>query len=317
MSRRWAAIVLAVALAIIGRVAFPEHPASAQVSVANNAAEISGKTVMLADGATAHTVTNLFTFNRSGSTPFSVAAGSATVPNLLNWSTLRITTTGTQNNFVPGLVGSTILRCENTATLTITGFGSGIDGQMVLVVASGTADVRLTHQDVLSLAANRFRNTAASGATVIRPGTGSTAAGWALYAYETATATPEWTLIGHEQGGWVDYAPTTTPTGWASFTNSNYKYYLHGRDLVVAFEFQGASNSTIAQFTLPYTTDTTTAIMPVNIQDSSATATAATGFIRNQASTTTLEAFATAGGSGFTSTATTKIVRGEWHGVIQ
>lgn len=57
-------------------------PLGSQTQVANNAAELSGKIVMLADGGTARTVTNAFTFDRDPSAPFLVTSGSAVVTNL-------------------------------------------------------------------------------------------------------------------------------------------------------------------------------------------------------------------------------------------
>lgn len=69
----WAVVVLLAVLSM-----FP----SAQTTIANNAAEMSGKLVMLADGAIARTVTNLFTFDRDPSAPFAVSSGSAKVSNL-------------------------------------------------------------------------------------------------------------------------------------------------------------------------------------------------------------------------------------------
>lgn len=55
---------------------------TAQTTLANNAADLAGKIVMVADSTTARTVTNLFTFNRSPSAPFAVAASSGKVTNL-------------------------------------------------------------------------------------------------------------------------------------------------------------------------------------------------------------------------------------------
>jgi hypothetical protein len=55
---------------------------TAQTTIANNAAEMSGRIVMLADGTIARTITNLFTFNRGASAPFAVQSGAAKVSNL-------------------------------------------------------------------------------------------------------------------------------------------------------------------------------------------------------------------------------------------
>jgi hypothetical protein len=54
----------------------------ATVAVANNAAEALGKLIMFADGGTARTVTNLFTFDRGANPPFAVGASSTKVVGL-------------------------------------------------------------------------------------------------------------------------------------------------------------------------------------------------------------------------------------------
>lgn len=61
---------------------FAAISAVSQTQIANNAAEIAGKIVMLADGGTARTVTGSFTFDRDPSAPFAVTASSAVVTNL-------------------------------------------------------------------------------------------------------------------------------------------------------------------------------------------------------------------------------------------
>lgn len=55
---------------------------SAQTTIANNAADLAGHIIMVADSTNARTVTNLFTFNRSPSAPFAVAVSSGKVANL-------------------------------------------------------------------------------------------------------------------------------------------------------------------------------------------------------------------------------------------
>lgn len=69
-------------LVLVGALSLAMLPASAQTNIANNAAEMAGKIVMLADGTTSRTVTNLFTFDRDPSPPFAVSSGSAKVSNL-------------------------------------------------------------------------------------------------------------------------------------------------------------------------------------------------------------------------------------------
>lgn len=223
----------------------------AQINVANPASEMSGKTVMLSDGAVAHTVSNLFTFNRSGATPFSVAAGSATVPNLLNWSIVTITTTGTQNNFAPGLVGNTVLRCNNASLLTITGFANGVDGQMLYVVAMNN-EVDLAYLSGSSSASNQLQNSVTSGPTPVMAPSSGVPGGYALYVYSSSAS--KWILIAHDQGASIDYSGTSTITGWASFTIKVIRYRIIGKTMMTWAAISGTSNNTLTNFTMPYTT---------------------------------------------------------------
>lgn len=225
MKKTLSFLALLLALGTIGRVTFSVLPVDAQVQIANNAAEMSGKIVMLADGGTARTVTNLFTFNRSTSTPFSVNNGAATVPNLLNWSTITITTTGTQNNFAPGLVGNTLVRCNNATLLTITGLTGGIEGQRVTFMSIGLAQVDFAHLNAGSTVSNRLQNTVSSGVTSITFGAG----GPGLVTYQYTAATNFWTMVAHEQGAPIAYTPTWAggaPTIGNGILSG--RYYLRG-----------------------------------------------------------------------------------------
>lgn len=69
-------------LTLVAFAAIVGPPVASQTNIANNAAEMVNKIVMLADGATPRTVTNLFTFDRDPNPPFAVSAGSAKVSNL-------------------------------------------------------------------------------------------------------------------------------------------------------------------------------------------------------------------------------------------
>lgn len=226
-------LTLLLALGLIGRFAMPAI--DAQVTIANNAAEMSSKIVMLADGGTARTVTNLFTFSRGGATPFSVASGSAAVPNLLNWSEITITTTGTQNNFAPGLAGNTIVRCNNGAgtVLTVTGLSGGIDGQQAIFAMNGSGRVDFLHANGGSSAGNQLLNYVSSAATSIVANQGM---GFAWYRFSTTQN--KWVLIQHNQGAWI--TPTYAGTDWTASAGTwtvdpgdiiADKYFLSGRTL--------------------------------------------------------------------------------------
>jgi hypothetical protein len=122
-------------------------------------------------------------------------------PSSTTWTTITTTSTGTQNDFAPGLVGNTIVRCNNATLLTITGLAAGYDGQLVKFISVGAGQVDFPHQSASSAAANRQINVATSGNTSLAAGSGI-----AEYAYDATTA--RWRLTTHEQGAWIAFTPT-------------------------------------------------------------------------------------------------------------
>ncbi len=146
--------------------------------------------------------------------------------------TLLPTDVGVQNNYAPGISGTTILRINNASLLTITGIAGGVAGQRVLIQSvNASGQIDLTHQDAGSLAANRFQNFASSGKTSLAGGIGA-----AEYVYDLAGY---WRLINHEQGGWLTPAYAAgTFTGGGSQTwtvdagdVTSFAYRLSGRTL--------------------------------------------------------------------------------------
>jgi hypothetical protein len=91
-------------------------------------------------------------------------------PSSATWTTVTTTSTGTQNDFAPGLVGNTIVRCNNATLLTITGLAAGYDGQHVKFESIGAGQVDFPHQSASSSAANRQINFATAGQHLARGG---------------------------------------------------------------------------------------------------------------------------------------------------
>lgn len=111
--------------------------------------------------------------------------------------------TGTQHNF-PLVANCRILRCNNTAPLTLTGMSAGYDGQTVTLITSlGTAPVTLAHFTTSNPA---LYNVVTSGPTTILQGMGS-----ATYVYNAPRGI--WELRQHEQGGGI-----VVPYSAASFS---------------------------------------------------------------------------------------------------
>jgi hypothetical protein len=131
--------------------------------------------------------------------------------------------------------GCSLLWCTNTVDAFVTGFTAGVEGQRLDVVSAGTGLVEIQHEGVTSTAANRCKNFATSGTTMLAAGTG-------MAQYRYGGATPRWRLVAHEQGAWISPAFAaghyTSPTGtWvvASGDVTNASFRLSGRTLQMRF----------------------------------------------------------------------------------
>lgn len=156
------------------------------------------------------------------------------------WTIVTTSSTGTQNDFAPGLVGNTILRCANATDLTISGLTGGYDGQVVMIVALAASNVYLKHNAIGSTAANRFVNVASSGDTPLTGAGAGFGQGTATYVYSTADT--KWLLVQHEQGGWI--TPTFAGANYTGATNTwtvaagdvtTQAFMLRGKTMHVAF----------------------------------------------------------------------------------
>lgn len=224
-------------------------PASVQTTIANNAADMSGKIVMVADSTTGRTVTNLFTFNRGAAVPFAVGASSLKVTNLdadkldgldgVKYGTITVTTsaTGAQNNFDPSSTIAlnyqiTYIRVTSATDLTITGFPAGFDGQIVTIRNNGSGgNVLLTYNSASSTAGNRLLNAITLGNTPVA------SAGYITYQYNATDAA--WAMIAHEQGQWI------TPTFAAGdFTGNGTQTWTLTAPDVAVFAYH-VSNKTV------------------------------------------------------------------------
>lgn len=79
--------------------------------------------------------------------------------------------TANQNDYTPSaLATSRVLRLSTDASRNITGLGAGTDGQRLTILNVGAQDIVLTHNDVASVAANRFRCPGAASFTIRRDG---------------------------------------------------------------------------------------------------------------------------------------------------
>lgn len=128
-------------LALIG------PPLLAQTNVANSAADLAGKILMVADSATGRTVTNLFTFDRGAAVPFAVGATSLKVTNLdadkldgidgATFATLTGSQTLTNKSLTSPTVTGTLAGATSTWSGTVTSTGTVFP--LGLVDASGAS----------------------------------------------------------------------------------------------------------------------------------------------------------------------------------
>lgn len=157
------------------------------------------------------------------------------------------TSTGTINDFATSSLTSNlvVLRCNNAADLTLTGFTAATTaGQQLLVVSVGAGNVFLPHQNTGSAAANRSINFATSGSTPLAAGIGV-----AKYVYDTTTS--RWRLTVHEQGAWItrtfaagNYTGSAGAWTVASGNITVDAYYLHGKTMTIAESLSGSTSTT-------------------------------------------------------------------------
>lgn len=246
-------------------------PASVQTTIANNAADMSGHIVMVADSATGRTVTNLFTFNRGAAVPFAVNSSSLKVTNLdadkldgldgVKYGTVTVTTsaTGAQNNFDPSSTIAlnyqiTYIRVTSASDITITGFPAGFDGQIITLRNNGAGgNILLTYNSVSSTAGNRLLNAITLGNTPVA------SAGYISYEYNTTDAA--WVMIAHEQGQWItptfsagDYTGNGTQT-WTlqSGDIGVFAYHVSNKTVVITLQLATTSVGGVANTTLQIT----------------------------------------------------------------
>lgn len=112
------------------------------------------------------------------------------------------TATGTQNDFAL-TTACVLLRCNNATLLTLTGWISGRDGQLLMVESIGAGQVDFSHQAAGSVAANRLINPVTGIVTSLAAGTGR-----ATFVYDGASA--RWRLRTHEQGAPIAYTVVWT-----------------------------------------------------------------------------------------------------------
>lgn len=192
-----------------------------------------------------------------------------------SWARLRTvvttTSTGTQTNFDPGIVGDTVILANNATALTINGFAPAIaqwDGQRITVISKGAGQVNFSHQ-VTSTAGNRLINTITTADTPLAAGFGT-----AEYVYDATTA--RWRLVRHDQGAPIAYTPTWTASSVNPVLNNGSLsaiYFLRGTQVSVSIVLSLGNTTTIGtgnySFSLPITATPTGQLFTYLVTDAS------------------------------------------------
>lgn len=109
---------------------------------------------------------------------------------------------------------------------------------------------------------------------------------------------------------WVDYASTSTVTGWSSFTTKIILYKLSYKTIHVIFYIGGTSNASTATFTLPTASSSNCYVSLTYIAVNNGTSVSGCRYeLPSSSSTVTCDP--TNGGGSWTSSGT-KVVRGEF-----
>lgn len=265
--------------------------------------------------ATTETANTVFAGPSSGSpaAPTFRALVAADIPAGAGaYTVINTTSVGSQNNFAPGIVGNTIIRCSNASDLTISGLSAtGVTtGTIVVLVSLGAGNVFTLHQSGSSSAANQLVNFSTNSTF----GTGL-AAGVGKMAYVYDGTSSLWRLLWHQQGDYITYSAGTI-TGWAATPTSTIKLLLEGRKLTVTANISGTSNANSASFTIPYTpTATIFGGMLEFSEDATAPLTTPGRLANDSGASTTISAFANAASSTWTASGT-KVIRGTWIGQV-
>lgn len=173
--------------------------------------------------------------------------GSAAIFNYVGGST-----TGTVNDWAPGLVANTLFVMSSASDLTVTGIAGGYAGQMIAFINNGSGgNLFFAYNSGSSAASNVFINAVTVGATPVGAG------GWILYFHNGTN----WRLIGHNQGAWITrtFAAgnyTASAGNWTVAAAVRDAYLVNGRSLTYSFSATGTTSGTpvSVKIALPYTT---------------------------------------------------------------
>lgn len=159
------------------------------------------------------------------------------------------TSTGSQNNFDPGISGNTIIRVNSATDLTITGLVAGTAGQRLLIysVFDGGGNVILVNESASSTASGRIKN-GVTGSLIFTAGS---TGGMAELVYDSGYS--RWVVTTFRQGSWItptfaagDYTASsgTWTVDSADITSTgSVAYFLNGRQLTVALAVENTDVS--------------------------------------------------------------------------
>lgn len=197
-----------------------------------------------------------------------------TLTDIEHWTVIPLSTTGTVNNWAPGISGNTIIKLTNASLLTVTGLAAGYEGQIIRFMGLGTGQVDFPHNNGGSSAGNKFANDITSGATSMAP----SAPGVTEYVYDLANGF--WRLSYHVQGAPIAFTPTWAASGTAVALGNGTlvgNFLVQGR--LITYDIKQVNGSTTTygtgtySWSLPFTTGGGTLVSSAhgwNAQDVSA-----------------------------------------------
>lgn len=179
------------------------------IPVVNGTANTQTQWVLTSTVNTVGTDTVTFTqFSSNPSKVFTIAGSnlSGTGTNTVAYAPTVITdaSTGTQNNYAPGISGNTVHFWAGANILTVNGFVGGVSGAIYTFRNTGSFVAFFNHNSGSGSAGNKIFNAATALATPVAPG------GSASWVYDGT----QWQLMNHIQGAPVSY--TVTWTGFVS-----------------------------------------------------------------------------------------------------
>ena len=227
---------------------------------------------------------------------------------------LPITNTdvGVQNNWAPGVQGHTWINWNGASLATISGINNNSSPAGTIVTISNVSSgqiINFANNSGSSSVGFKLLNLATTLLVPVAQG------GSISYQYNGTS----WVQISHEQGSYVEFGPTSTVVGWSSTTVKSIRYKIIGKSAHILWDIEGTSNSTLTNFSLPFTSANivgSTEVIGISTVTDNGTAQAGLGIARVLPNASTINIFKDGVGTAWTASGT-KFVFGSLQVDIQ